>query len=139
MAGNPLLARKSSKAFHMSLCRRMLLIRRTEEKIGELYPQQEIKCAVHLSIGEEASAVGVCAALRVDDVIYSTHRCHAPYLAKGGDLNRMLAELYGKATGCCRGKGGSMHLADPEVGMMGSSAIVGGAIPLAAGSARPSG
>ena len=123
------------KEFHMNLCRMMLLIRRTEEKIGELYPQHEMKCAVHLSIGQEASAVGVCAAMRRDDVIYSTHRCHAHYLAKGGNLNRMVAELYGKAAGCCRGKGGSMHLADPEVGMMGSSAIVGGSIPLAVGSA----
>jgi pyruvate dehydrogenase E1 component alpha subunit len=124
-----------NKEFHMNLCRMMLLIRRTEEKIGDLYPEQEMKCAVHLSIGEEASAAGVCAALRGDDVIYSTHRCHAHYLAKGGNLKRMVAELYGKASGCCRGKGGSMHLADPEVGMMGSSAIVAGSIPLAVGSA----
>lgn len=124
-----------SREFHMNLCRMMLLIRRTEEKIGELYPEHEMKCAVHLSIGQEASAVGVCAALRRDDVVYSTHRCHAHYLAKGGNLNRMVAELYGKAAGCCRGKGGSMHLADPEVGMMGSSAIVSGSIPLAVGSA----
>lgn len=113
----------------------LLRVRRAEEKIVELYPQQEMRCPTHLSIGQEAPAVGVCEALRRDDVVYSTHRCHAHYIAKGGSLRAMFAELYGRVTGCSRGKGGSMHLVDPDVGMMGSSAIVGGTIPLAAGSA----
>jgi len=111
------------------------LIRRAEERIAELYPEQEMRCPTHLSIGQEASAVGVCAALRIDDHVYSTHRCHAHYLAKGGDLGRLIAELYGKSTGCGRGKGGSMHLFDTSVGMMGASAIVSSSIPLAIGSA----
>src|SRR5262249_43002138 len=79
--------------------------------------------------------VGVCEALRKDDVAFSTHRCHAHYIAKGGSLRAMMAELYGRATGCARGKGGSMHLVDPEVGMFGASAVVGGSIPLAVGAA----
>ncbi|MFC2019507.1 thiamine pyrophosphate-dependent dehydrogenase E1 component subunit alpha [Chloroflexota bacterium] len=120
---------------HKSLYEMMLRIRKVEEKIVELYPEQEMRCPTHLSIGEEAVAVGVCEALRADDHIYSTHRCHAHYIAKGGKLKPMLAELYGKRTGCSRGKGGSMHLGAPEVGMLGTSAIVGSAIPLAVGSA----
>jgi len=115
--------------------RTMLRIRKIEEKLAELYPEQEIRCPMHLSIGQEAVATGVCAALRVDDHVYSGHRCHAHYLAKGGDVKRMVAELYGKQTGSSRGKGGSMHLVDPAVGMMGASAIVAGTIPLAVGSA----
>ena len=113
----------------------MLRIRKFEDKIVEVYPEQEMRCPTHISIGEEASAVGVCTALRQDDYIFSTHRCHAHYLAKGGDPRRMLAELYGKKTGCTGGKGGSMHLTDESVGMMGTSAIVGGSIPLAVGAA----
>jgi pyruvate dehydrogenase E1 component alpha subunit len=113
----------------------MALIRKAEEKIVALYPEQEIRCPTHLSIGQEATAVGVCAALRATDVIYSGHRCHAHYLAKGGDLRAMMAELYGRVTGCARGKGGSMHLVDPAAGAMGASAIVGGSMPLAVGSA----
>lgn len=119
----------------LDLYRRMLLIRKTEEKIVELYPEQEIRCPTHLSIGQEAAAAGVCAALRADDRIFSTHRCHAHYLAKGGELRPMFAELYGRQSGCAKGKGGSMHLAQPELGIMGASAIVGGTIPIAVGSA----
>ena len=118
-----------------SLYRAMALIRRTEEKIVALYPEQEMRCPTHLSIGQEASAVGVCAALRRDDLIYSGHRCHAHYLAKGGSLRAMMAELYGRDTGCARGKGGSMHLVDPGAGVMGASAVVAGSIPLAVGAA----
>ena len=81
------------------------------------------------------TSVGACAALTRDDYVMSTHRSHAHYLAKGGSLERMLAEIYGRATGCCGGKGGSMHLTAPEVGMLGASAIVGGSVPLAVGTA----
>lgn len=88
---------------------------------------------MHLSIGQEAASVGVCEALRPDDVVFGTYRGHAAYLAKGGDLNAMVAELYGKATGCTKGKGGSMHLIDPEAGVMGMSAVVGTTIANAAG------
>jgi len=113
--------------------RRMLRVRLTEEAIASKYSEQQMRCPVHLSIGQEAPAVGVSLALRDDDCVVSTHRCHAHYLAKGGDLRAMIAELYGKVTGCARGKGGSMHLVDPSVGMMGSSAILGGTVPLAVG------
>ena len=113
----------------------MLRIRRFEERIAEVYPEQEMRCPTHLSIGQEAAAVGVCTALRQDDYIFSTHRCHAHYLAKGGNPRRMIAELYGKKTGCTAGKGGSMHLTDKAVGMMGTSAIVGSSIPIAVGAA----
>lgn len=119
----------------LDLYRRMVLIRKTEEKIVELYPEQEIRCPTHLSIGQEAAAAGVCGSLRSDDRIFSTHRCHAHYVAKGGDLKLMFAELYGRQTGCARGKGGSMHLVQPDLGIMGASAIVGGTIPMAVGSA----
>ena len=101
----------------------LFLIRQAELKIADLYPEQEMRCPTHLSVGQEAVAVGVCAALEIDDHLYSTHRCHAHYLAKGGDLKAMIAELYGKSTGCAGGKGGSMHLIDTSVGMMGASAI----------------
>lgn len=113
----------------------MLRIRLIEEAIADRYAEQEMRCPVHLSIGQEAAAVGVCAALRADDRVFSTHRCHAHYLAKGGSLPAMLAEIYGKATGCIGGRGGSMHLQDPDVGLVASIPIVGGSIPLAVGSA----
>ncbi len=119
----------------LDLYSRLLRTRRVEEKIVELYPQQEMKCPTHLSLGQEAAAVGVCAALRPTDRVYSTHRCHAHYLAKGGALKQMFAELYGRQTGCAKGKGGSMHLVQPELGLMGASAIVGGSLPIAVGSA----
>ena len=109
----------------------MRRIRRAEETIAALYPEQEIRCPTHLSIGQEAGAAGVCLALRTTDTAVSTHRCHAHYIAKGGELRGMFAELYGRATGCCGGKGGSMHLTAPEVGMLGASAIVAGSVPLA--------
>ncbi len=118
-----------------SLYTSMLRIRRIEEAIAEEYPKKEMRCPVHLSIGQEAVAVGVAAHLTNDDRVFSNHRCHAHYLAKGGDLRAMIAELFGKAAGCSAGKGGSMHLAAPDRGMMGASALVGGTIPLAVGSA----
>ena len=115
--------------------RRMYLIRHVEEEIVRHYPEGKMRTPVHLSIGQESAAVGVMMALQPDDHVYSTHRCHAHYLAKGGDLDAMIAEFYGKATGCAGGWGGSMHLIDEKVGFMGTSAIVGSSIALAVGSA----
>tara|TARA_B100000989_G_scaffold93106_1_gene67482 strand:- start:2106 stop:3032 length:927 start_codon:yes stop_codon:yes gene_type:complete len=112
-----------------------LLIRKFEEKIIELYPSDRIQSPVHLSIGQEAVAVGVCAALKKTDLLFGTYRSHAYYIAKGGKLTEMMAELYGKITGSSKGKAGSMHLADPQVGMMGSSAVVASTIPHAVGAA----
>ncbi|MBA7691514.1 Acetoin:2,6-dichlorophenolindophenol oxidoreductase subunit alpha [subsurface metagenome] len=114
----------------------MLRIRLFEERVAELLANEaEIKCPTHLYTGQEAVAVGVCANLRNDDYVFSTHRSHGHYLAKGGDLRALMAELYGKATGCSKGRGGSMHLASPDVGLPGSSAIVAGTIPIAVGAA----
>jgi TPP-dependent pyruvate/acetoin dehydrogenase alpha subunit len=115
------------------LYRSLVRIRRVEEEIARVYPTDKVKSPVHLSIGQEAVSVGVCAALRPDDVVFGTYRGHALYLAKGGDLKKMIAELYGKATGCAGGKGGSMHLIDVAAGMMGTSAVVGTTIPQAVG------
>src|SRR6266446_5137547 len=115
------------------LYRSLYRIRRLEEEVTRIYPSDRIKSPVHLSIGQEAVSVGVCECLRPQDVVFGTYRSHALYLARGGDMKRMVAELYGKATGCTGGKGGSMHLIDPEAGMMGTSAVVGTTIPNAAG------
>lgn len=117
----------------LRLYRMLFLIRRVEEEVARIYPSDKIKSPVHLSIGQEPVAVGVCDPLRQDDVFFGTYRDHASYLAKGGDLKRMMAELYGKATGCARGKGGSMHLIDVEKGAMGASAVVATTIPHAVG------
>lgn len=103
----------------------LFLIRHTEEEVARVYPTDKIKSPIHLSIGQEAVSVAVCEALRPADVVFGTLRGHALYLAKGGDLRKMLAELYGKATGCARGKGGSMHLVDPAAGVMPTAAIMG--------------
>lgn len=119
----------------LALLTAMLRIRMVEERIAALYPSDRIQSPVHLSIGQEAAAVGLCALLRPSDLLFTTYRGHAHYLAKGGDLRAMLAELYGRATGFAKGKAGSMHLAAPEVGMMGSSAIVASTIPHAVGAA----
>jgi TPP-dependent pyruvate/acetoin dehydrogenase alpha subunit len=108
-------------------------IRRTEEEIARLYPTDRIKSPVHLSIGQEAVSAGVCDVLEPSDVVFGTYRSHALYLAKGGDLKGMMAELYGKVTGCARGKGGSMHLIDAAHGVMGASAVVASTIPQAVG------
>src|SRR5579872_6569110 len=105
--------------------RSLYRIRRLEEEVARAYPTDRIKSPVHLSIGQEAVSVGVCEALRPDDIVFGTYRGHALYLAKGGDLKQMVAELYGKATGCTKGKGGSMHLISTETGMLGTSAVVG--------------
>src|SRR5215216_4294791 len=102
---------------HEQFYRSLYRIRRVEEEVARIYPTDKIKSPVHLSIGQEAVSVGVCEALRPDDVVFGTYRGHALYLAKGGDLKKMIAELYGKATGCARGKGGSMHLIDVNAGV----------------------
>jgi pyruvate dehydrogenase E1 component alpha subunit len=113
--------------------RSLRLIRRTEEEIARIYPSDKIKSPVHLSIGQESVSVGVCDILDASDVISATYRGHAAYLAKGGDLKQMMAELYGKGTGCAAGKAGSMHLVDMDANVLGMSAVVGTTIPVAAG------
>ena len=117
----------------LRLFRDMLLVRRAEEKIAALYPEQDIRCPVHLSIGQEAVSAGVNAALADTDYAISAHRSHAHYLNKGGSLRAMFAELYGKATGCAGGRGGSMHLIDLAVNFMGCVPIVGATIPIGVG------
>ncbi len=116
----------------------ILRIRLVEEAIAGEYPKQEMRCPVHLSIGQEAAAVGICQALRSDDWVFSAHRCHAHYLAKGGDLTRMLAEIYGRSIGCVGGRGGSMHLSDLDSGFVAATPIVGSTIPIAVGAALTS-
>jgi len=117
------------------LYRDMLRLRVIEETIADLYPQEQMRCPVHLCIGQEAIAVGVCAQLQSDDYVFSGHRSHGHYLAKGGDLKAMMAEIYGKAAGCSRGKGGSMHLLDLDAGFLGATPIVASTIPIAVGAA----
>lgn len=116
----------------------MRKIRRVEEKLSELYLAGHIKAPIHLSIGQEAVAAGVMAALEPQDKIVSTHRCHGHYLAKGGDLNKMMAEILGKVTGCCRGRGGTMHLLDNKAGHVVSTPLVGASISFAVGIAMAS-
>lgn len=115
------------------LYRSVLRIRLVEEEISRIYHTDKVKSPVHLSVGQEAVSVGVCDVLRHDDVVFGTYRGHALYLAKGGDLNRMVAELFGKETGCAGGKAGSMHLIDTGANVMGTSAIVATTIPQAIG------
>ncbi len=117
----------------VQLLRSMERIRLVEEAIADRYPKQQMRCPVHLSIGQEAASAGVCAALRSEDQVMSGHRSHAHYLAKGGDLNAMIAEMHGRATGCCGGRGGSMHLIDRAAGFVGAVPIVGSTIPIATG------
>ncbi|KYK36046.1 MAG: pyruvate dehydrogenase (acetyl-transferring) E1 component subunit alpha [Theionarchaea archaeon DG-70-1] len=113
--------------------KKMLEIRRFEEKVYDLFTQNLIPGTMHLYIGEEAVAVGVCAALDINDFITSTHRGHGHCIAKGASLKKMMAELFGKRTGYCKGKGGSMHITDKSINMLGANAVVGGAIPIAVG------
>jgi pyruvate dehydrogenase E1 component alpha subunit len=115
--------------------RQMLRIRLFEEQVNQLYQSAKMPGLAHLYIGQEAVAVGVCKALRRDDYITSTHRGHGHCLAKGASVDRMFAELLGKASGYCRGKGGSMHIADQEMGNLGANAIVGGSAGIATGAA----
>jgi len=111
----------------------MVRIRMVETKIAELYHEQEIRCPVHLSIGQEAIAVGVCQNLNREDKIVTAHRSHAHYLAKGGSLKKMISELYGKYSGCAKGLGGSMHLVDFSVGVYAAVPIVGSTLPIGTG------
>ena len=122
-----------SKETLLGLYRAMLKIRRTEEQLARSYQAGSIPGACHTYVGEEAIATGVCAHLRDDDAVFSTHRGHGHALAKGVPVREVIAELYGKATGCSQGRGGSMHLFKPEIGMMGTSGIVGPCILQAAG------
>ena len=119
----------------VEMYRQMLTIRFFEEQVNELYTRALMPGLAHLYIGEEAVAVGVCSALRLEDYITSTHRGHGHCLAKGASPDRMFAELLGKAAGYCRGKGGSMHIADPDTGNLGANAIVGGSTAIATGAA----
>ena len=120
-------------ADQIKLYRQMLLIRRMEERVAEMYGEQKIGGFTHLYIGQEAVAVGGISALNHDDYVIDTYRDHGHFLARGGDPKAFMAELFGKATGCCKGKGGSMHLADVEHYFYGGTGIVGGSIPIAAG------
>jgi len=117
----------------IEMYRKMLEIRRFEEKVFELYGQNLVPGTIHLYTGQEAVAVGVCANLRKDDYITSTHRGHGHCIAKGAQTSKVMAEILGKKTGYCKGKGGSMHIADFSIGMLGATAVVGAGIPIAAG------
>jgi TPP-dependent pyruvate/acetoin dehydrogenase alpha subunit len=119
----------------ISLHQGLLKVRWTEELLAERYKQQEMRTPTHFGIGQEAIAVGVCHALRPDDVVYSHHRCHNHYLAKGGSVYKLAAELYGRADGCSGGRGGSVHITAPEVGFVATSAILGETTACAVGSA----
>jgi TPP-dependent pyruvate/acetoin dehydrogenase alpha subunit len=125
--------RKEDKELINRLFRSLYKIRRVELEVARVYPSDVIKSPVHLSVGQEFISVAICDILKKSDIVFGTYRGHALYLAKGGNLNAMMAELYGKVDGCCRGKGGSMHLADKSVNMMGTSAIVATSIPEAVG------
>lgn len=124
---------KYSKKFLISLYQVMQKIRKFELAAEQLFLEGKIPGFIHLYIGEEAIATGVMAALDKDDYITSTHRGHGHMIAKGGDLNRMMAELYGKTAGYCKGKGGSMHIADFSMGVLGANGVVGGGLPIAVG------
>jgi pyruvate dehydrogenase E1 component alpha subunit len=117
----------------MQMLEKMVKIRKFEEKAAELFAKGKIPGFVHLYIGEEAVAVGACSALRDNDFITSTHRGHGHIIAKGGNIKFMMAELFGKRTGYCKGKGGSMHIADLDLGILGANGIVGAGLPIAIG------
>jgi pyruvate dehydrogenase E1 component alpha subunit len=127
-----------TKEFLTKIYWMMKRIRLCEESLIESITKGNIRCPVHLYSGEEAIAAGVCAALKKSDYVFGNHRSHGHFLAKGGSMDAMIAEIYGKETGCSRGRGGSMHLIDPENGVMGVAPIVAGTISLAAGAALAS-
>jgi len=129
------MSNKMKKNQIKKLFKSILRIRLIEEGLMNLYKEQDMRCPTHFSIGQEAVASGVCANLNLNDNVISAHRSHAHYLAKGGSLKAMIAELYGKSTGCASGKGGSMHLVDPDVNFLGCVPIVGSAIPIGVGAA----
>jgi pyruvate dehydrogenase E1 component alpha subunit len=122
-----------SKDKLVEMYKRMLEIRFFEEKVFDLYAQNLVPGTIHLYLGEEAVAVGVCSLLKKDDYITSTHRGHGHCIAKGAELKRTMAEILGKKTGYCKGKGGSMHIADFKIGMLGATAVVGAGLPIAVG------
>src|SRR3989344_3111736 len=132
MAENP------AKEILIKMYEIMLLIRRFEERVGDLILSGEIKTPCHLYIGEEAVATGVCLALKKEDYIFGNHRSHGHYIAKGGDLKKLMAEIFCKKEGCSGGKGGSMHVIAPEVGLLGTPPIVAASIPIALGAALAS-
>ena len=129
---------KIENSTKISIFKMMLKIRLAEETIAERYSEQKMRCPTHLCIGQEAVSSAVGHSLKKSDYAVSTHRSHGHYLGKGGDLNKMIAEIYGKETGCSKGYGGSMHLVDKDVGFMGSTAIVGNSIPVGIGLALAS-
>jgi pyruvate dehydrogenase E1 component alpha subunit len=118
---------------HIAYYRTMVTIRQFETLAGELFAAAKIPGFIHLSIGQEASAVGVCSCLRDDDYLTTTHRGHGHMIAKGAELKKMVAELFGKKTGYCKGKGGSMHIADFSIGILGANGVVAGGLPIIAG------
>jgi len=120
---------------NLELYKKLYLIRTAEEAIIRYYSEDEMKTPMHMSAGEEAITAGICHALRKEDQVFGTYRSHALYLAKSAETDKFFAEMYGKETGVAKGKSGSMHLSNPEFGLMGASAIVGSIIPVAAGAA----
>lgn len=122
------------KNIKISLLKTMLEIRRFEEEAIQLYYRNKLYGHLHPYLGEEAIAAGACMTLNKEDYILSTHRGHGHCIARGGDMNKMMAELFGRETGYCRGRGGSMHIADPELGILGANGIVGGGLPISVGS-----
>lgn len=124
---------KTTNKEKLALYRRMLTVRAFEEKAGELHAQNLMPGNVHLSVGQEASPVGTCSVLNDDDYITSNHRGHGHLIAKGADLKKMFAELLARSSGYCKGKGGSMHIADFSVGILGANGIVGGGFPIIVG------
>ncbi len=129
------MAKKIEKKQKIELLFSMIKLRMIEEKIASEYPKQEMRCPVHLSIGQEAIAAGICKNLSNSDQVFSAHRSHYHYLAKGGNLQKMISELYGKQGGCAGGKGGSMHLIDIKAGLIAAVPIVGSTIPIGVGMA----
>jgi pyruvate dehydrogenase E1 component alpha subunit len=117
----------------LAMYRTMVTIRQFETMAGEYFAAGQIPGFIHLSIGQEGSSTGVCSCLRPDDYVATTHRGHGHMIAKGADLKRMVAELFGKATGYCKGKGGSMHIADFSIGILGANGVVAGGLPLICG------
>ena len=126
---------KLDKETVVSMLKRMVLIRKTEERIAQGVLERRIATPCHLYIGQEADAVGVCWAIRDTDYLFSTHRSHGHFLAKGGDVNELFAEIYCRETGCSGGRGGSMHLCNPDIGLLGSSSIVAGCLGIGLGPA----
>ena len=123
----------NSNKNYVSLYREMVTVRQFETLAGELFAASKVPGFIHLSIGQEASSVGVCSCLRSDDYLTTTHRGHGHMIVKGADLKKMVAELYGKKTGYCKGKGGSMHIADFSIGILGANGVVAGGLPIIAG------